>query len=84
MIKKMSGKRKLVNIPVLRDGEYMAITNKEKADLLGKKFASVHSGSHLDKMHKQRKYDILRDNSDVTKKKDSDSSALDMELTYMS
>ncbi len=81
MIKKMSGKRKLVNIPVLRDGEYMAITNKEKADLLGKKFASVHSGSHLDKMHKQRKYDILRDNSDVTKKKDSDSSALDMELT---
>lgn len=37
MIKKMSGKRKSVNIPVLRDGEYTAITKKEKADLLGKK-----------------------------------------------
>ncbi len=46
---------KLVNIPVLREGEYMTITNKEKADLQGKKFASVHSGSRLDEMHKQRK-----------------------------
>lgn len=52
MIKKMTGKRKSVKIPVLVDGEYLAITNKEKADLLGKKFASIHSGSHLDEEHK--------------------------------
>lgn len=49
----MSGKRKSVKIPVLIDGEYLAVTNKEAADLLGKKFASVHSGSHLDELHKQ-------------------------------
>lgn len=81
MIKKMSGKRKAVKIPVLIDGEYMAITNKEKAELLGKKFASVHSGNHLDEIHKQWKKDILRTNSEVTKKKDSDDSALDMDLS---
>ena len=42
MIKKMSGKRKYNKIPVLIDGDFQAITNKEKADLLGKKFAGVH------------------------------------------
>lgn len=77
----MSGKRKSVKIPVLIEGEYQAITNKEKAELIGKKFASVHSGSHLDEIHKQRKKDILRTNSEVTKKKDSDDSALDMDLS---
>lgn len=81
MIKKMTGKRKSVKIPVLVDGEYLAVTNKEKADLLGKKFASIHSGSHLDEEHKQRKEDIIRKCSDVLRKKDSDGSALDMEFT---
>lgn len=38
MIKKMNGKRKSVKMPVLMDGKYLAITAKEKADLLGKKF----------------------------------------------
>lgn len=47
MIKKI-GKRKSVKIPALIVGEYLAITNKEKADLLCKKFASIHSGSNLD------------------------------------
>lgn len=77
----MSGERKSFKIPVLIDGEHLAITNKEKAELLGKKFASVHSGSHLDEMHKQRKKDILRTNSGVTKKKDSDVSALHMDFS---
>ncbi len=57
----------------------MAITNKEKADLLGMKFASIHSGSHLDEMHKRRKEDIIRKCTDVLRKKDTDGSTLDME-----
>lgn len=44
-------------------------------------FASVHSGSHLDEIHKQRKDEILRDNCYVTRKKDSDNSALDMDFS---
>ncbi len=64
----MTGKRKSVKIPVLVDGDYLAITNKEKSDLLGTKFASIHSGSHLDEVHKRRKEDIIRKCSDVRKK----------------
>ncbi len=48
MMKKMSGNKVYVKIPVLEDGGIMAITDKEKANILGKKFASVHSGDHLD------------------------------------
>lgn len=80
-IKKMSGKRKSVKIPALIDGEFVAMTNKEKADLLGRKFASVQSGSHLDEIYKQRKDDILRANTDIVKKKDSNGSSLDMDVT---
>lgn len=53
MIKKMSWKRKWVKVPVLTDGDFLAITNKEEADLKGKKFASVHSGRHVDEIHKR-------------------------------
>lgn len=72
---------KKIKIPVLVDGEYLSITNKEKADLLGKKFASIHSGSHLVEEHKQQKEDIIRKCSDVLRKKDTDGSTLDMEFT---
>ncbi len=53
---------------MLVDGDYLAITNKEKAELLGKKFASIHSGSHLDEVHKRQKEDIIRKCSNVRKK----------------
>ena len=43
----------------------LAITDKEKAVLLGKACASVHSGDHLDNKHKQRKKEILKKNRDV-------------------
>lgn len=57
----MSGKRKYAKIPVFVDEEYWAITNKEKAELLGKKFASMNNRSHIDEIHKQRKFpDILK------------------------
>lgn len=41
MLKKMSGKRSSVHV----DGEQLAITNEEKANLLGTIFVSVHSGN---------------------------------------
>ena len=72
MLKKMSGKKVFTKISVLEDGEVLAITDKEKADLLGKAFASVHSGDHLDEKHKQRKKEILKENRDVDRKKDSE------------
>ena len=79
MLKKMSGKKVFTKISVLEDGEVLAITDKEKADL-GKAFASVHSGDHLDDKHKQRKKEILKENRDVYIKKDSEGSAMDAEI----
>lgn len=77
---KICGKRKSVNIPIL-NGEMEAITDREKANMLGKAFASVHSGNHLDDIHRQRKREILRDNRDVSNMKEDDTSALDVEFT---
>ena len=44
----MSGKRKSIKIPDLVDGERLAVTDKEKADMLGRTLAAVglHSGEH--------------------------------------
>ncbi len=49
----------------LQDDGIMAITDKEKANILGKKFASVHSGDHFDDIHRQNKEKILNENRDV-------------------
>ena len=43
MLKKMSGKKKYIKIPVLEDGETMAVTDEEKANILGKSFANIHT-----------------------------------------
>ena len=42
----MSGKRKYVK--ALIDGEKIAVSDKEKTEVLGKAFAAVHSEEHLD------------------------------------
>ena len=84
MLKKMSGKKVFTKISVLEDGEVLAITDKEKADLLGKAFASVHSGDHLDEKHKQRKKEIVKENKIgmwIERKKDSEGSTMDAEIT---
>ena len=50
MVKKISVKMKCIKIPVLVDGECLVISNKLKAEILAKKFASLHNGSHLDEI----------------------------------
>lgn len=66
---------------VLVDEEYLLITNKEKADRLGKKFASIHNGSDYDEMHKQWKELIIRKFPEILQKKHSENSSLDMDFT---
>jgi len=48
---------------------------------LGKKFANVHSGSHLYEMQRQRKDTILAVHSEVKKNKVNKGTPLDMEFT---
>lgn len=81
MVKKMSGKRKFIKMPVLEDGETITITDKKKANLLCKSFANIHNGHHLDELHKKRKEEILSGNQNITWKKDDVESTLCAEIT---
>ena len=81
MFQQMSGKRKHVKIPALIDGEKMAASDKEKTEVLGKAFAAVHSGEHLDKIHRQQKERVSRENGDRRERREEDMSTLDMEIT---
>jgi hypothetical protein len=51
----LCGRSKSTRIPVLVVGRKMVVTDKEKADLLGKTFARVHSGVTLDEVQYQSK-----------------------------
>ena len=49
----------------------MDVTDKEKADLLGKTFARVHSGVTLDEVYKQRRGAVLNAHVNVYKNRDT-------------
>lgn len=53
MVKKMIGKYKPPYAPVLKEGQNEAISDMEKANLLGYKFAEIHKGSHMDECFKR-------------------------------
>ncbi len=44
----MSGKYKPAQIPVLIDKQNHAVNDICKANMLGKEFANIHKGNHLD------------------------------------
>lgn len=62
------GMQVFVEIPILEDDGLLAITDKENNKTLRKNFANVHSGSHLDDIHRQKKEDTLNENKDVFRK----------------
>ena len=83
MFKRMSWKRKSIQIPALVDGERLAVTDKENADMLGRTLAAVglHSGEHLSDIHRQQKQQLLAENENVKEKRQDNRSALDVEFT---
>ncbi len=66
--KKAQARRELRIVNEMHGG-VTAITDKEKENILGKMSASVHSGYHLDDIHRQNKEKILNENRGVLKKK---------------
>ena len=59
----------------------MAVTDEEKANILGKSFANIHSGNHLDDLHRMRKEQVLRENQEILRKKYNVDTTLDNEMT---
>ncbi len=54
MVKKMTGKYKPAQIPVLIDKQNQAVNDICKANMLGKEFANIHKGNHLDVILKKK------------------------------
>ena len=81
MVKKMIGKYKPPYIPVLIDGQNTAISDMDKANLLGGKFAEIHRGNHLDECVKKRKEDIMNANTDILNTREGNMSVLDVEFS---
>lgn len=75
------GKSKSVKIPALVDGDKIAVSDKEKANVLARAFAAVHSGKHLDDTHRLQKERALRENENVREKREEEMSTIDMDFT---
>lgn len=52
-IKKMSGNRKEYSYPIMKDGHNVIIDGKDKAELMVRNFAKVHSNSNLNDEEKR-------------------------------
>ena len=76
MFKRMSGKRTTVKIPALVEGESLMLEDQDKADALGRAFAAVHSGEHLEDKHRQGKENTLRENGNVREKRERETDSL--------
>lgn len=81
MFKRMSGKRTSVKIPALIDREKLVVSDKGKAEVLGKAFVAIHSCEHLSDIHKQQKELALRENKEVKLKREDGISTLDVDFT---
>lgn len=81
MLKKMGGDRKDWNYPVLSNGNEMAVTNKEKAELMVKTFVAVHSSNNLTEEGRQGREKTRDENREILKRKDSRESEVDVPFT---
>lgn len=79
MVKKI-GKFEPPHVPLLiKDGTH-AISDIDKANMLGRAFADMHKGSHLEERYKKRKEEVLKVNRNVLNTKESNMSIMDSEF----
>lgn len=81
MLRNMSGKgKKSALIPVLIEEEKVAVIDIDKANMLGKVLERAHR-IELGEEYELRKKEILDKNLDIMKKRNSNSSCMDIEFT---
>lgn len=61
MIREMIGIKREYRYPILSDGDITAIRNEEKANMLPKSFAKIHSSHKIDGKEKKKRTDIGRE-----------------------
>lgn len=77
MIRKMGGMRKSNRIPLLKNGNYVCKSNKDKAEA----FVKIHSNNNISEDMKEIRQHLIRDNSRLLAKKGTSGSS--MALLYM-
>uniref|UniRef100_A0A671TUX8 Reverse transcriptase domain-containing protein n=1 Tax=Sparus aurata TaxID=8175 RepID=A0A671TUX8_SPAAU len=70
MIKKMEGYRREWNYPILSDGEQLAISNLEKAEMMVKTMSKVHSSSNLSEEERRGREETRSLYTEIIQKKD--------------
>ena len=81
MLRKMGGDRKDWNYPIPSSGNEVAITNKEKAELMVKTFVAVHSSNNLTEEGRHSRKKTRDENRRVLKRKESRENELDVPFT---
>lgn len=61
MIREMIGIKRDYRYPILSDGDITAIRNEEKANIMAKSFAKIHSSDKIDGKEKKKRTDIGRE-----------------------
>ena len=70
MIKKMEGNRREWNYPILSDGEQLAISNLEKAEMMVNTMSKVHISSNLSEEERSGREETRSLYAEVIQKKD--------------
>ena len=71
MIKKMGGNRREWSYLVLTDGDEIAVTNKEKAELMANTFIKVHSSNNLSEEGRSGRAKTKSGNMEALRKKEN-------------
>ncbi len=82
MIRKMNGINNYKPIPVIEEEGKMAITNKEKTEVLAKTFAKVHSIENLNDKFLKRRQELSKIYGNVHMKKQGVDSNMDEDFNY--
>lgn len=69
MIKKMEGNRREWNYPILSDGEQLAVSNLEKAEMLVNTLSKVHSSGNLSEEERRGREETRSVYAEVIQKK---------------
>lgn len=81
MIKRMMGASKTKKMAVLVEGERVASSTKEKAEMLKNAFVKAHSSANLGAEWATHRQTLIRQRGDVCKKRTEFESPLDAKIT---
>lgn len=81
MIRKMGGFKRNFGIPVLNNGERIAVTNADKAEMLAEVFVKVHSNNNISEEMKINREQGIKEHPNIRIEKRPSNEHLDVEFS---